>query len=681
MKISYLCISAVLFLGIQFTGKDFARPQTLQPLLNDTGAITWDQSSLKKVSSSAGGNRYCGYARMQQLHNGSLVVIYEASGNIVCVRSNDLGKTWSEPVAVALKAGGVNMSVPDIIELKDRTLLACYNPRPSRNTQGKRFGIRTKRSTDGGASWGDERTVYEAGDKFENGCWEPAVIQLPNGSLQLFFANEGPYTASNEQEITMIRSSDGGLSWSVNPETVSFRKNKRDGMPVPLIINNGKEIAFSIEDNAQLNFKPYIIKSTIADNWNKLAGGNSPDRNYALKEHIADTIYAGAPFLRQLKTGQTILSYQGTEGRRNKMEYADMKVVVGDKRAANFTGKTTPFLIPADKYCLWNSLCVLEDNTIVALTSTNAFSGHTEVYMIKGRLKVNPILMADPSIFAGKDRYYLYGTSSNKGFEVYESKDLQKWDTPIGSQDGFALKKGASFGTKGFWAPQVFKYKSQYYMAYTADEQIAIARSEHPYGPFVQKNLKPLSGEGKQIDPFVFFDTDGKIYLYHVKLKNGNRIYVSEMKPDLSDVVPGSSKECIYGEMPWENTEHTSWPVTEGPTVFKHKNIYYLLYSANDFRNKDYSVGYATASSPLGPWKKYAGNPIISRKTLDYNGTGHGDLFIGENKEFKYVMHTHSSHTSVSPRMTGLIDIRFEKQKGQPNKLSANAESFRYLIK
>jgi hypothetical protein len=108
-------------------------------------------------------------------------------------------------------------------------------------------------------------------------------------------------------------------------------------------------------------------------------------------------IYAGAPYLRQLKSGETILSYQGTEGRTNKMEFAEMKVVVGDAGAAGFGGKSVPFRVPADKCGLWNSICVLDDDSIIALTSTNAFGRSMEVWMIRGRL-VNSTAALRPSI-------------------------------------------------------------------------------------------------------------------------------------------------------------------------------------------------------------------------------------------------------------------------------------------
>ncbi|WP_232282999.1 glycoside hydrolase family 43 protein [Pedobacter sp. BAL39] len=291
------------------------------------------------------------------------------------------------------------------------------------------------------------------------------------------------------------------------------------------------------------------------------------------------------------------------------------------------------------------------------------------------------IYLADPTIFVDQGTYYLYGTSSEKGFLVYQSKDLKKWSGPAGKKNGFALAKGDAFGSGGFWAPQIFKRGKLYYMAYTADEQIAIATSDSPLGPFKQEQHKAISGVGKQIDPFLFTDTDGKNYLYHVRLTSGNRIYVAEMKDDLSDVLPETARECIAGTQPWENTAHTDWPVTEGPTVIKRGNLYYLFYSANDFRNPDYAMGYATSLSPLGPWEKFENNPVISRDVLKYNGTGHGDFFTDKKGQLQYVFHTHHSNTRVSPRATALIKGKFVKNSSGIEELEILPESFGFILK
>lgn len=273
---------------------------------------------------------------------------------------------------------------------------------------------------------------------------------------------------------------------------------------------------------------------------------------------------------------------------------------------------------------------------------------------------VEALSMADPTIFQDTDgTYYLYGTSpdSGKGFEVYTSKDLNTWEGPVGVSDGYVLTPETSWGTKGFWAPQVFRRDGRYYMIYTADEQLAIAVSESPRGPFTQTEKRMIPAETKQIDPFVFFDDDGKIYLYHVRLTDGNRIYVAELNPDLGSVREETARECIHAESGWENTWNSEWPVAEGPTVIRKGDTYYMFYSANDFRNPDYAVGYATASSPMGPWKKQG--VIIDRHIMGKNGTGHGDVFRSADGKWKYVLHTHCDADKVAPRRTAVVGLRY----------------------
>lgn len=270
------------------------------------------------------------------------------------------------------------------------------------------------------------------------------------------------------------------------------------------------------------------------------------------------------------------------------------------------------------------------------------------------------IYLADPTIFEDNGTYYLYGTKGDpriegEGFLVYTSKNLKDWKGPAGAKAGFALKKGDAFGTKGFWAPQIFKHGEKYYMAYTANENIAIAISDSPLGPFTNEG-NALQAPVRQIDPFIFFD-EGKVYLYHVRLQDGNRIFVAEMSPDLKSIKPETLRECINAQTEWEDTQNVEWPVAEGPTVFKNNDLYYMLYSANDFRNPDYAVGYATSASPLGPWKKAGDSPIISKANTGENGSGHGDLIEGENGNLYYVFHTHYSKEVVHPRKTALIKL------------------------
>lgn len=304
-----------------------------------------------------------------------------------------------------------------------------------------------------------------------------------------------------------------------------------------------------------------------------------------------------------------------------------------------------------------------DDGRVVFLSRVDWKDGWPEVAgSVPEKENVKPsfgqIHLADPTVFCDNGTYYLYGTSpvSDNGFWVYTSTDLQHWSGPAGAVDGYALR-GNTYGTQGFWAPQVFKKDGRYAMAYTANEQIAIAWADSPLGPFVQDEPAMIPAKTKEIDPFVFHDDDGKTYMYHVRLIGGNRIYVAEMNDDLRSMKEETARECIaVNDKGWENTAEGKWGVSEGPTVVKLDGTYYMFYSCNDFRSIDYAMGYATAKSPLGPWKKHK-KPIVSRHLTGENGTGHGDLFRDGDGRWMYVLHTHNSNSKVSPRRTAMVEL------------------------
>jgi len=292
------------------------------------------------------------------------------------------------------------------------------------------------------------------------------------------------------------------------------------------------------------------------------------------------------------------------------------------------------------------------------------------------------IFQADPTIFYHEGYYYLYGTNGDQdqqlGFKVYRSSDLIHWEGPVGANGGFALSEGEVFGTAGFWAPQVWYENGQFYMAYTANENIAIAMSDSPIGPFRQQKIEPLMRSGKQIDPFVYLDADGKKYLYHVRLINGNRIFVAELKDDYSGIKEETLRECLHAALPWENTEAVSWPVAEGPTVLRQGGKYYMFYSANDFRNPNYAVGLAMADHVYGPWTKIGTGPLLSERNSGWPGTGHGDVFR-KDEQWYYVCHTHYSKSKVGPRRTAIVSFHFQEGEDRNSAAVFDGTRFRLL--
>lgn len=257
--------------------------------------------------------------------------------------------------------------------------------------------------------------------------------------------------------------------------------------------------------------------------------------------------------------------------------------------------------------------------------------------------------IADPFVLYHEGKYYAYGTRVN-GFEVYISEDLKQWKR----NDIKALSPENSWGTKWYWAPEVYYVKSKnlFYMFYSVEEHICVATSTSPEGPFIQREKKPIVADEKGIDTSFFIDDDGTPYLYYVRFTGGNVIWVAEMNDDLTSIKKETLTKCISATEPWEKKQGT---IAEGPSLLKKGNTYYLIYSANHYESKDYAVGYATASSPKGPWTKYSGNPILRRdkeaaKSVGLVGTGHGAPFVCADGSYKYIFHAHASETSVGPR-------------------------------
>lgn len=186
----------------------------------------------------------------------------------------------------------------------------------------------------------------------------------------------------------MLRSFDDGETWG-EPERISFRERHRDGMPVPLVLQGGNGIALAIEDNGLAGtFKPVIIYSSLEDNWRSgFIGGSSERRWSALEVPLAESVYGGAPYLRQFPSGETVLSIQSGEGRQrgNVLDFSRMAVYIGDSDARNFTNRSFPFHVPDDANGLWNSLFVKNANTVTAISGTTV-DGVRGLWAIDGRL-------------------------------------------------------------------------------------------------------------------------------------------------------------------------------------------------------------------------------------------------------------------------------------------------------
>ncbi len=274
----------------------------------------------------------------------------------------------------------------------------------------------------------------------------------------------------------------------------------------------------------------------------------------------------------------------------------------------------------------------------------------------------NPLMpdreMADPHVIRVDGVYYLYATTDARGYQVFASTNLVDWEL-----------KGRAFEDPrgGDWAPEVFHNRrgdGKFYLYYTDTDtstpesrerrvkQVGVAVGESPLGPF--KDVTVLAGNSIDADPFQ--DDDGKLYLYYVDLTGGFKIVVQPMS---NPTTKSGERKVLLS--PTEEWEKRSGHVTEGPFMLKHKGTYYLTYSGTGADSPNYGIGYATAKSPLGPFVKYAGNPIVHRggKVL---GPGHHCIVEGPDGKLWLVYHQKWNADTSFHRFLAIDPLWFDDQ-------------------
>jgi len=276
--------------------------------------------------------------------------------------------------------------------------------------------------------------------------------------------------------------------------------------------------------------------------------------------------------------------------------------------------------------------------------------------------------IGDPFVLKTNGTYYMYATSEpNFGYKVWQSSNLVDWE-----EKGMAyvhFDQPQKWATGDFWAPEVVEHNGKFYMTYSARNldghlQISIALSPEPLGPFTDISTQIIKQEGSYIDGHIFIDDDGKPFLYYVKdcsenIINGkhvSQIFVQEMNDELTELL-GEPQFLTEPDANWEKP-YDEYQWNEGPFVLKHEGIYYLMYSSNYFASHDYSVGYATASNPFGPFEKALENPILTKDlSQGISGPGHNSVTIGPDDETLYIVyHTHTIPNAPSGNRQMNID-------------------------
>lgn len=278
----------------------------------------------------------------------------------------------------------------------------------------------------------------------------------------------------------------------------------------------------------------------------------------------------------------------------------------------------------------------------------------------------NPIVegwYADPEGIIFDDKYWVYPTySAPYGEQVFmdafSSPDLVNWTKHERIIDTASVK----WVKRAMWAPAILKKDNKYFLFFGGNDiqsdneygGIGVAVADKPEGPFKDYLGKPLIDKfyngAQPIDQFVFKDKDGSYYIYYGGWKHCN---VAKLSDDFTGLVPFEDG-TIYKEVTPEN-------YVEGPFMFIHNNKYYFMWSEGGWTGPDYSVAYAIADSPFGPFKRIG--KILQQDPKVATGAGHHSV-IHEPKSDKWYIVYHRrplTETDGNHRVTCIDEMQFDE--------------------
>lgn len=349
-----------------------------------------------------------GYTRVHSLTDGRLMCSYTYKNNGFIRYSDDNGYSWGAPCMVMksyewFNENGstlVGMHNPETLQLSSSNpyyperLFYIVNLRPSEKKSSIHpYGIAYVTSDDGGATWSEMKTLFlseQWNHDVSKGCWEPFLMELPDGTIQMYFSDETPYFKNGDhfQNISVMESHDGGNNW-IGPRIVCYTPKFRDGMPSTMIY--GKNIYLAIEaNNVNVRLHPQILYSPIKDNWSQTVGESSEYRFDPFIEPLSSPDYTtGAPYLTQTEHF-IVISYQTSRNADIKVHnqrimevQACLKSEIKNNKFQTMRGASHPIDInPQVGHVMWNSLHPLDGDEIMACCQYNG-----KVTLVRGRIK------------------------------------------------------------------------------------------------------------------------------------------------------------------------------------------------------------------------------------------------------------------------------------------------------
>ena len=234
----------------------------------------------------------------------------------------------------------------------------------------------------------------------------------------------------------------------------------------------------------------------------------------------------------------------------------------------------------------------------------------------------NPILAGyypDPSIVKVDTEYYLVNSSFTHfpGIPIFRSQDLVNW-TQIGNviDRPDMLDFSGLTVSRGVFAPTIEFHDGLFYVINTCVDCGGnfIVTARDPAGPWSDPQWLPHVGG---IDPSIFFDEDGKVYILNNDAPEGEPLYeghraiwIREVDAETFEPI-GEAVVAVNGGV--DLSQQPVW--IEGPHLYKVNGTYYLS-AAEGGTGPQHSQVVLMADSPMGPFTPHPDNPVLTQRDL-----------------------------------------------------------------
>lgn len=271
---------------------------------------------------------------------------------------------------------------------------------------------------------------------------------------------------------------------------------------------------------------------------------------------------------------------------------------------------------------------------------------------------------ADPEAVIFKNKYWIFPTYSapyekQVFLDAFSSKDLTNWKKHEHIIDTSAVK----WAKRAMWAPAIIEHNQQYFLFFAANDiqnnneygGIGVAVSKKPEGPYKDYLGKPLIDKfhngAQPIDQFVFRDDDGQIYMYYGGWRHCN---MAKLNTNLNGFIPFEDGQTFK--------EITPQGYVEGPFMFKRNGKYYFMWSEGGWTGPNYSVAYAIADQPTGPFVR-AGK-ILQQDPKIATGAGHHSVIRVPGQDKYYIVYHRRplTETDGNSRETCMDELRFDER-------------------